>query len=331
MAIDTQSLTDIITEFRALQSKDAVSPESLGYILQRIVDLLSTAGTSETVEKIQSLLDGFKAAEQAIVDISKSSGRHLDDIVCNLKTVNLATGEVSESYKTIISKATAASAGAMTAKHVMSLIDLKDKYSVLQNLLSELQIEIDTLKTAQNNFYSGIVPISLSIEGGNLFVRGADKLIEAGCIPYLFRNTRKRSRFGNTQIKKYCKPRKGWNLYGSCYTVKLDDTKLLFNSNPKNQYSLPAVSYSANPETIVSVHTNEKGIQTFAWGRSCVSLVDKNSISGNHRMIKLRFAIGFAPVQKPGRARITIANLVSTLAEFSIIYNPYDKSWNFSR
>lgn len=31
MAIDTKSLTDIITEFRALQSKDAVSPESLGY------------------------------------------------------------------------------------------------------------------------------------------------------------------------------------------------------------------------------------------------------------------------------------------------------------
>ena len=41
MAIDTKSLTDIITEFRALQSKDAVSPESLGYILQRIVDLLA--------------------------------------------------------------------------------------------------------------------------------------------------------------------------------------------------------------------------------------------------------------------------------------------------
>ena len=32
MAIDTKSLTQIITEFRALQSKDAVSPESLGDI-----------------------------------------------------------------------------------------------------------------------------------------------------------------------------------------------------------------------------------------------------------------------------------------------------------
>ena len=70
MAIDTKSLTDIITEFRALQSKDAVSPESLGYILQRIVDLLATAGTSETVSNITKLLDGFKAAGQAITALS---------------------------------------------------------------------------------------------------------------------------------------------------------------------------------------------------------------------------------------------------------------------
>ena len=71
MAIDTKSLTDIITEFRALQSKDSVSPESLGYILQRIVDLLATAGTSETVSNITKLLDGFKAAGQAITALSQ--------------------------------------------------------------------------------------------------------------------------------------------------------------------------------------------------------------------------------------------------------------------
>ena len=48
MAIDTKSLTQIITEFRKLQAKDSITPESLGYILQRIADLLATAGTSET-------------------------------------------------------------------------------------------------------------------------------------------------------------------------------------------------------------------------------------------------------------------------------------------
>lgn len=94
MAIDTKSLTELITEFRALQAKDAVSPESLGYILQRIVDLLSTAGTSETVTKIQNLLDGFKAVGQALTAISQGqSDRNL--IYANKSTVNLATGAVA--------------------------------------------------------------------------------------------------------------------------------------------------------------------------------------------------------------------------------------------
>ena len=48
MAIDTKSLSQLIAEFRKLQAKDSITPESLGYILQRIADLLATAGTSET-------------------------------------------------------------------------------------------------------------------------------------------------------------------------------------------------------------------------------------------------------------------------------------------
>ena len=48
MAIDTKSLSQLIAEFRKLQTKDSITPESLGYILQRIADLLATAGTSET-------------------------------------------------------------------------------------------------------------------------------------------------------------------------------------------------------------------------------------------------------------------------------------------
>lgn len=46
--IDTKSLTDLITEFQRITAKDAITPENLGYILQRIADLLATAGTSET-------------------------------------------------------------------------------------------------------------------------------------------------------------------------------------------------------------------------------------------------------------------------------------------
>ena len=52
MAIDTKSLTQIITEFRKLSAKDSITPESLGYILQRIADLLATGGSNAyTIQK----------------------------------------------------------------------------------------------------------------------------------------------------------------------------------------------------------------------------------------------------------------------------------------
>ena len=48
MAIATKSLSQLIAEFRKLQTKNSITTESLDYILQRIADILATAGTSET-------------------------------------------------------------------------------------------------------------------------------------------------------------------------------------------------------------------------------------------------------------------------------------------
>ena len=131
MAIDTQSLTQIITDFRALQSKDAVSPESLGYILQRIADLLATAGTSETVTKIQNLLDGFKAAGQAITALSQGQSDR-NHIYANKSTVNLATGAVASASELFIQQATTERAGAMRAQQVIDLNAAKKGVTDLQ-------------------------------------------------------------------------------------------------------------------------------------------------------------------------------------------------------
>ena len=93
MAIDTKSLTQIITEFRKLQAKDSITPESLGYILQRLADLLATAGTSETVNSIQTLLNGFKAAGQAVVSLQQGAADR-NNILANIKTVDLGNGSI---------------------------------------------------------------------------------------------------------------------------------------------------------------------------------------------------------------------------------------------
>lgn len=335
MAIDTKSLTEIITEFRALQSKDAVSPESLGYILQRIVDLLATVGTSETVANIQKLLDGFKAAGQAITELSQGQADR-NHVYANKSTVNLASGAVSSSSGIFIQQATTERAGAMRAQQVIDLNAAKKSISELEKLLASVQSEIEKLKNSSGGAVSGggYTHISVQTEGDRLYVLGARQLIADGYIPYLFRHTRKRSKFSMRDeaatTKKYCRERRGWNLFGSCYTVRMAGNKFTFNTNGKSQYTLSSDSYSDSPQTLVTEHVSIKGIPTVASGRGCISLLDPGN-SNKRRMIRLRFAIGFGKKIEPGRGRVTIANLITNLAEFSLVYDPKLQSWSFSK
>jgi len=168
---------------------------------------------------------------------------------------------------------------------------------------------------------------------------GAQQLIADGYVPYLFRLTRKRNQWGDkvaieagAKPKKYCAVRKGWNLYGSVYSISIaSDNSISFSTNPHSHLSQKALGYSSAPDTLVTSFTRKDGTPTFGWGRSSVKLVDRKSTAKKHRMIRLRFAIGFAKKIMPGRSLITTANLVSSLAEFSLIYNPSTKTWLFGK
>ena len=334
MAIDTKSLTQIITEFRVLQSKDAVSPESLGYILQRIVDLLSTAGTSETVNNIQKLLDGFKAAGQAITALSQGQSDR-NHIYANKSTVNLATGAVASSSGIFIQQATTERAGAMRAQQVIDLNATKKAVAEVEKILEIVQVKLGMTEGSKTLFNTA--QIAVLVINGVLKIHGAQQLIADGYVPYLFRLTCKRNQWGdkfaqNATAKKYCAPRKGWNLYGSCYSIAIgSDNTISFSTNPHSLQSQKALGYSPAPITLVTSHTRKDGTPSFGWGRTSVRLLDSKSKTKKHRMIRLRFAVGFAKKILPGRSLVTTANLVSSLAEFSLIYNPASKTWHFGK
>ena len=181
--------------------------------------------------------------------------------------------------------------------------------------------------------------IQVSVDRGRLRIYGAAQLIADGYVPYLFRLTRKRNQWNDkvalqsgVERKKYCAVRKGWNLYGSCHSIYIaTDNTIGFSTNPHSHQSQKAASYSTAPETLVTHHTRTDGSQTFGWGRSSVALLDRKSKVNRHRMIRLRFAVGFAKKILPGRSLVTTANLVSSLAEFSLIYNPTTKTWHFGK
>lgn len=334
MAIDIKSISQLITEFRKLQSKDSISPESLGYILQRLADLLATAGTSDTVAKIQQLLDGFKAAGYAITSIAQGQTDR-NHIYANIGKVSLSDGSTSSTSGIFIQQATTERAGAMRAQQVTDLNNARNRIAEIVPLLEKIQAKLgmDGSKGLYNN-----AQIQVSVENDQLRIYGAQQLMADGYMPYLFRLTRKRNQWDDkvaleagAEPKKYCDKRKGWNLYGSVYTLKISGSTVAISTNPKHYYSVEAVGYSSAPSDFVKTFVRSRdNVPCFGWGRSVVSLLDPKNPK-KHRMIRLRFAIGFAKKILPGRALITTANLVSSLAEFSLIYNPTTKLWSFGK
>lgn len=74
--IDTTELTSLINAFRAESREDSISPESLGSILQRIVNLLGSAAVDID---IRSLYIKLEALSQTVSD--ESEARRLADAI----------------------------------------------------------------------------------------------------------------------------------------------------------------------------------------------------------------------------------------------------------
>lgn len=346
MAIDTKSLTQLITEFRKIQAKDAITPETVGYLLQRIADLLATAGTSDTVAKIQQLLDGFKAGGQAICTFEQGAADR-NNILVNSNEVDLSTGDVATRTNNLfIKQATTERAGAMRAQQVTDLNAAKKGVTELQKQTATIEEILATMQKAlgigDGSSITNVIntaQISCQVVNGTLRIHGAQKLIAAGYVPYLFRLTRKRNQYHHrtgyrpegSEGKRYCPATKGWHLYGSCHAVKMNGNILTFSTNSRNQLHSPCEVYSESPTSLVSSQTHSNGCKSFGWGRSVVYLNDMRVANRKKkfRMIRLRFAVGFAKKILPGKSQITPANLVSSMAEFSLIFDGI--SWSFGK
>ena len=122
MAIDTKSLSQLIAEFRKLQTKDSITPKSLGYILQRIADLLATAGTSETQAIPGNWYNALSKVSHTAVCKLQQAPADLNFIRLSNTFIDLLTGQqMTNKNATIINQATTERAGAMRAQQVTDL------------------------------------------------------------------------------------------------------------------------------------------------------------------------------------------------------------------
>ncbi len=320
--IDVTTLTNLITQFRNTTASNSVSPETVGSILQKIVDILATAGTQANLDIINKWHEALKTARPALTALSQGAADR-NHVYLAARSVNLYTGAQADLAPIQIQQATTERAGAMRAQQVVDLnaarrdvADIKKQIQTINSLLG--------VGTADNLYKA------------SLHLLGAQTLTAAGYVPYLFRRVRKRHPYKNKfataeqrAARPYCPAKKGWGLYGSIYAVRLNGTEIHFSTNPHSQLCTKAVGWSAAASTLVSRHTDSYGNVRFGLGRSSVSLTDPKNPK-KQRMIRLVFGIGLAKPIYPGTAAITPANLASSLATFTIIYDPGTKSWTFS-
>ena len=192
MAIDTKSLTQIITEFRKLQAKDSITPESLGYILQRIADLLATAGTSETQAILGNWYNTLSKTDHTAVCKLQQGPADRNFVRLSNTFIDLLTGQqMTNENATIINQATTERAWAIRAQQVTDLNNARRAVADIQRILEAVQIKLG-MTDGSKGLYNP-AQIQVTAENGVLRLYGARQLVADGYVPYLFRLTRKRN------------------------------------------------------------------------------------------------------------------------------------------
>ena len=95
MAINTSTITQLISDFRALSQKDSISPESLGVLLQKLADLINSAASDADYKAIydafQKLVANIAAVPTALYKLEQGSADR-NDILMNVTTSHLING-----------------------------------------------------------------------------------------------------------------------------------------------------------------------------------------------------------------------------------------------
>lgn len=171
------------------------------------------------------------------------------------------------------------------------------------------------------------VPIAVGYYEGRLRVYGHEELLGQGYMPCIFRRKKckrdYRSRPDVAEEEKYreWKLKKGWICYGSPAAVRIaEDGIVEFSTAPLPKLKISPESlgytYSAVPRGSLIRVVSEKDLAVYVrWGGKVWMI---NSEAGRPpRILKFPFALGFVR-EKGYNEAITPADLVSTLAEFSI-------------
>ena len=188
------------------------------------------------------------------------------------------------------------------------------------------------------NIQASASMISCQVIGEHVHIIGAQPLIDAGYVPYLFRLTKKRNMWhfrdeNGEDDHTYGPDLKGWHLFGSAHALSIINNVLNFSQNNHNAWDRPASGYSPNIGALIIPSVDEEGRHKIGYGRTSIIYRWTNPKTGlptSERMIRLRFAIAFARQGCESTAAV-MDSLATPLVEFSAIYDTGRSRWGFGK
>ena len=272
---------------------------------------------------------GAMRAQQVIdLNAAKKNITDLQDEIANLGRVLDATG----SRFNILSEQIDGIKNTDLVALSENIADLRSLLETLDTEMGEAEDDIIVLRNDINDIQD-IRTISVDVKDRFLTLQGVAPLLERKLIPYLFRLTKKanRKRYKNSagvKIRKKNRPRKGWHLMGNRTTLNVDATTFEVSINTTvHGNDKREASYSYHPMDFIKLSNDLNGHKQVAYGKRLISLW--NDDKERERKVSLKYGIAFG--YKITGDGVPIESLCTNIAEFSVVYNPKDKSWSFSK
>lgn len=311
--MDVTNLTSLVTALRAETAYAAITPESLGGLLQKIVDAIGKTSSDDDMKVVQN----WKAALQQITHVITSAEQGTADrnnIYLTATLASLATGATGVSTDAIlIRQATTERAGAMRAQQVIDLNTCKSDIKNLQSGVTALEKKVENLPTSGSSSSSATAyRIVTDVRDDVLYIRGANKLIAAGYKPFIFRYSVKRNRHTNKQTGQHFRgpKRRGWHMFYGEKAAKVNSDESIGFAN-MDYNGKPTSNYGTSVWNIFSLacHYDEDTGDTdkikVGWGKKTI-----DATKGR----RFKMGIAFAPQQK--KQGFDNGTLVTNIAEF---------------
>ena len=161
--MDISNLTNLITAFRAQTQSNSITPDSLGQLLQKIVNVLENAAEYTSVQQLEDWEGSITGLGSVLTRIALGADDR-NNIYLNINSVNTTTG-MGQSAIFTLRQATTERAGVMRAQQVTDLNSVRNKMQHLATLHMEVTASASSVQLAlkENNGDVFNNPSSLSV------------------------------------------------------------------------------------------------------------------------------------------------------------------------